>query len=260
MPHNPPVDSFEVSYDLLPGLITDKSNQQQHLLGEERTSFFVEFAELWFVRAQLAYLFEERADTIIQCLQKGLEQATKASGFGLEANPWRIWDYLSNALVAGDYASVNFFSLLSENRLWDSTVKPVPWLIMQVQTLAALFRSLSRSDRVVPMQELYEAIFRTQLPEELNDQLPEIQNMYSLLHALTTGNATEFNTYLTMRMDLLERYFTKQNTAATAALLDLSGLGLCRLAGGKQMQITVKHVYLPLEILQVSAAPIEAGI
>ena len=258
MPHNPPVQNFEITFDLLPELIRDKEGQQEHVPTEDLPAFLVEFAELWFVRAQLAYLFGEPAEGIVRYLWRGLEEAKKASVFGHETNPWRMWDYLSSSLAAGDYPSAHFFSSLSENRVWNPAHKPVPWLVLQVQVLAAIFQSGEHPGRVARLQELYEAVFRVQLPEELNDQLPEIRNTYATLDALAAGNAKEFNSHLSMRMDILSRYFSKQNTSATAALIDLHGLGLCRLARRRGMEVAVRHVYLPLELLQAftpSAAP-----
>ena len=249
MPHNPPVKDFEIFYSVLPGLISGDESQRGENLQNLDSLFFSELAESWFMRAQLAYLFEETVDTVARYVCRGLTEVRQAFDLGCDSNPWKLWDYLLFALAVRDYSSAEFLALLPDDFWWNPGQKPVPWLVLQVKTVVSLFRNAPGTNDL--LQALYQEVFQSALPEELEPLLPEIENAYSLLCFLYGRNVLEFNRYLSARMDILVRQLGRENSAATGALIDLHGLGLCRLARERGMEVTVRHAYLPLDLLMV---------
>ncbi len=53
-------------------------------------------------------------------------------------------------------------------------------------------------------------------------------------------------------MELRAQSFRRHGTDAPIGALDLPGLGLCRLARERGLQVAIQHVYLPLPVLDLA--------
>jgi len=74
-------------------------------------------------------------------------------------------------------------------------------------------------------------------------------NWYGRQKILVNRDAAPFNTHLTTRMELLAQHFTLGGTQTPAAIIDIHGLALCRLARGRAIEPVAEQVYLPMGLL-----------
>lgn len=193
---------------------------------------------------------------VVSALRYGLRLKRDAIARGCRLHAWDIHDLFCYA-VAVDARPLIADLLALGHQTWDhDRIRPVPWLRTQILILFALVER-RRQDASRLVDDLRVALFVDKLPSELEPDLPLMRNWYRLLRALVDLEGDTFNQNLAERMELRAAHFRAGGTIAPIALCDLHGLALCRIARDKGLTVTVQHVYLPLELLEVPAA--EAG-
>jgi hypothetical protein len=248
MPHKPVVDDFPCLRHMAQITIEESKPRIAGAFHEGNGEFFRILGEQYVILGLIAHLFEEPTAAIAAHLRSGLRHVRTAIELRCVLNAWWVWDYLLYALAASDRALAHGISALPDEQWFNKDIKPVPWLIRQNQAVFALLRSdAMRAKRYVA--DVLVMTHDEQLPEELEPDLPSIRNSARLLEALQQNNATAFNAYLDARMEIRAAYF--DGMIAPIALLDLHGLGLCQLARDRELAIDVRHVYLPLALLDV---------
>ncbi|MBI2901638.1 MAG: immunity 49 family protein [Planctomycetes bacterium] len=247
MPHKPDAKSLQVLAAALREQITTEEARRKEKLDEGDAQFFADIAELHFIRAELDYFFEAPLPQVAKAVKLALADAREALRLGRPANAWHLWDYLTYSLAVSDREAAEFFASLPA-RAWDEKiVKPVPWLTAQVKAAAALVRVDPAVGRL--LEQLRILVFDEILPEALDDLLPQIRNTCLLLEGVSRREAKAFHEAMASRAELRAEYYGRLAPAAPIALLDLAGLGLCRLAKDRGMEVDVRHVTLPLELL-----------
>jgi hypothetical protein len=172
-----------------------------------------------------------------------LKEFRVALELGLLPDAWDRWNFFHAALAAGDRSFAHYLSSLDP----EPPGEALDWLVAQVNVAQALFRG---EDRDTPglLEVLRTLVLETSLPSGVQEEIPEIQNVYRLLDALFRKDAADFNRLLAERMRVRADSFHRSGANAPIGLMDLVGLGLCRLARQQGIGVTVNHVLLPFEI------------
>jgi hypothetical protein len=224
---------------MLPGVVArleEVEKRRAAALESADAGFFRDAAHGWFLRAML-----DEPKSIAAHLRKGLAEIRTAFEVGLESHAWKMWDYVSYALAAGDAESAHFLAAVPEEAWCRARIKPVPWLVVQVRASFALFREEPAG---ALLEELQVLVAEEPLPPELEPDLPVIRSDAALLRAIHDRSAAEFNRLLKERMEL-----RRDRGLAPASIYDFAALGLCRLARDRGISPAVRHAALPLEVL-----------
>jgi hypothetical protein len=202
----------------------------------------------WIIRACLEYGLEQPLTRVAQSIREATRLFRTAVEQGYRPNPWEVWDYFLTAIAIGDRTLAHLLSALPESRWAIFPNSVLAWLEAQNRIAFALFRGEEqRLPRLLANARAY--TFEEPLPTCIEQDQPEIQNTGLLLESLAGKNSSTFLPLLEKRMELRTQSFLRQGRNAAAGLLDLSGLGLCRLAHDRGIQVAVDHVYLPLKLL-----------
>lgn len=168
---------------------------------------------------------------------------------GATTDAFDLWDAFHTALACGAHGGAHFLASLPPE-VWIDEESP-PWPAIQCLAAFALFRG---EERLLPrlLEQLRAFVIEEPLPKESETFVPEAQNYYHLLTALYERDGTEFHRRLRERMAIREKIYRGDLRDDPEGLLDLPGLGLCRLAGSRGIGVEVSHVYLPLQVLSES--------
>ncbi len=249
MPHKPEVEDFPCMRHMAQIIIDESEPLRKDRYYEGDGEFFRVLGEQRVILALIAYLHEEPLAKSVSLIRAGLGDIRTAFELRVVTNAWQLWDYFLYAVAVGDVSLAQFLAALRDRDWWNTDIKPAPWLVKQVKALFALFRN---EDAGRLLRDLKVMVFDEQLPEELEEMLPEIRGTYHLLDALHRRDAAAFNAHLAARMDVRAAYFA--GCIAPIALLDLHGVGLARLALQRKMLVTLRHTYFPAELLQIGPA------
>jgi hypothetical protein len=247
LPHRPDGPAFESLRGSLAELIERQWDENETHFKKRNASFFAGHAELHFIRAEIDYLFEAAPAAVVAGVRQGLRHVRTAFDLGHRSTGWHVWDYTLFSLASTFRSMAHFMASLPLAAWWNSPIKPVPWLLVRNRCVFALLREDPAAGPL--LRELEEALFRKALPPELEKDLPDLQNTWRLLQALFARDAAAFNKGLALREELRGQAFSLENRAAPVALLDLHGLGLCRLARDFEMPLETQSPYLPMDLL-----------
>lgn len=212
--------------------------------------FFYTRGHQWLALGMVGYLYEEPPEKVVDLLRNGLREVRTMLELLRRTHAWEIWDFFLYAVAVNDRPFARFLATMPVRLWFNETIKPVPWLIQQVRAAFALF--LAKEKRAGELlEQLRIMVFEEELPIELSDQVSLIRNVCELLEDLHQRREADFRKHLQTRMELRTTWFTIGGGAAPISLIDLHGLGLCRLARDRGMKTDVRHVYLPLEMLDV---------
>jgi hypothetical protein len=247
LPHHPDGPTFQSLRESIPGLIESQWAENEKQFKKSNGRYFAWHAELHFIRAEIDYLFEAPPATVVAGVRQGLRHARTAFDLGHHSTGWHVWDYTLFSLASTFRSMAHFMASLPLSAWWESPIKPVPWLLARNRCVFALLREDPAAGPL--LKELEEALFRRELPPELEKDLPDLQNTWRLLQALLSRDAAAFNKGLALREELRAQAFSVGNQTAPVALLDLHGLGLCRLARDFEMPLEAGSPYLPFDLL-----------
>ncbi len=250
MPHLPNPKAVSGLRKSLVDLMARKDVQKLQEGASGNAGFLERYAELFLIRAELDYLEEAATPKIVGGIRQWLSEIRNAFELGWRTHSWMMWEYFMGAVAVRDLPTAHFLTSLPPECWYDPRHRPVTWLVTQVKTCFALFKSEEHLARM-RLGDLDVLVLEETLPSELQRELPQIQNTCRLLHALVDRDAEAFHRHLLLREELRARLYRERNAVAPAALIDLSGLGLCRLGRERGLEIKVNHTYLPLEVLDV---------
>ncbi len=196
------------------------------------------------------YKPETSGAEIVPAIRRGVRLLRDGIQAGYQAHIWDLTDLFHQALaVSADDVCRWLVTRAREQWNLDRT-RPVPWLALRLLACFELFQSKD-AEALKTLEKHRIAVFVDQLPSELAEMLPELQNFHHLLVAIARRRQEDFNHRLAERQDLRARSF--DGNLAPIALCDLHGLSLCRLARERGLEIDVRHIYLPLDLLDVPA-------
>ena len=250
LPHRPDPGTLQKLQESAQTLIRQRESNRIPEFSDQNAEYFAKLANLRFIQGMVGYLFDRPLPAVADEIRRGLREIRTAFRFGHECNAWEMWNYLTFALSISARSLADFIASVPDETWWDDTIKPVPWLVLQVQAAIAL---LHDGPEAAPLlHDLHVEVFETELPIELHKDLPWIQSTHALLDALQRKDSKQFNHTLQARLEIRARAYSEENTAAPIALLDLHSLGLCRLALDRGIEIHVHHPYVPLELLETT--------
>jgi len=252
MPHAPTVESFPCMRHMAQIVIDESDKDLKAKFRKGDGAFFKALGHQWMILGLLSYLNEEPRARVWEQLRKGVEYFRTGIELRSKLNAWEMWDFFLYAVALDDLATARLIAVLPNPWWWDTEIKPVPWLVKQVQAVFALFRRDTRSLPTL-LRDLRVMVFEEALPEELELEVPDIRNTCQMLEALDKADGSSFNACLRRRMEFRALHF--RETIAPIGLLDLQALGLCRLARERNMTVDVRHVYLPLDLLDLRPEP-----
>lgn len=248
MPHNPEPKSLAQQQASLQIMRQQLEKARVAAVEALDGRFVANFATSWLVEAMLLYAFEAPLTEIVKSTETGLRELRTAMKLGFRPDSWRMWDYLLFSLAIADEESTSFFAQHATERWRDPNARPTLWLSMQIVCVVALHRQ-DEEHAAALLPNIHAALFDAPLPIELRPLLPRIFNEYRLVEALYRRDEGTFNEQMDERMRLREEYYRRMERSSPTSLLDLAGLGLCRLAGERGLAVRIEHVYLPLHLL-----------
>jgi hypothetical protein len=258
LPHKPIVSCFEGLFPELQARLETLSALRAEALERSDAPFFLDSGEQWLVRGFVGYLYEEPAPKLAEMFRRSLLDFRTAFELGAVASAWDVWDWFLYSLAVSDTASAHFLASMPEDVWWKPWVRPISWLVVRLKALFAIFDGHGTQAARL-LARLRALVFDEPLPPELKDDTPDIQNDWKLLDALHRRDAAGFTSALEFRENFRAAMFRIRGGAAPVGLMDLDGLGLCRLARERGMEIPFRHPYLPFELSDVPFAEPKPG-
>jgi hypothetical protein len=207
--------------------------------------FFYKIGNQWIVRGVVDYLCGETLDCAVGHIRNGIVGMARAFENGYEFNPKELRNVFLTSLAVSDTATAHFISALPSSIPLNKGI-----ITAQVFTAFAIFRK--QQDVAMQLLEALSSLtFEFPIPDDLKRDKLEIQNDYRIFEALCKKKPSGFNEFLSNRMQIIVNSLEKWEINDPLKLLDLSGLGFCRLAHDRGMAITVDHPFLPLAFLDV---------
>jgi len=185
---------------------------------------------------------------VAQPIRSGLADLRRALELEDRSDPWEVWDSFMTGLAVEDRSYTDFHIALPGLGWYDRDCTGLEWLLAQTAVVFALYRR-DRREAQLRLADLHAYLFEATLPQPLQPDLPLLQNLHNLLDALLHKKSDSFSLHLGVRLEMLHTNYG----ASELRHLDLHGLGLCRLARDRSMEIRIKHGYLPLELLEVTS-------
>lgn len=251
IPHNPEPQSLAKLQASLPLMRQQLQSARIAALETLDGRLVANFADSWLTEAMLGYAFEAPMTAVVSCVRTGLGELRSAVKVGYRPDSWRMWDYLTFALATADRQSEAFFIEHATERWRDPAARPTLWLSMQIVCVAAMCQGdEEHAQKLLP--HIGAELFDKQLPLELKPLVPRIVNEFHLVETLYKRDDGQFNYHLLERMALREAYYRRFERCAPASLIDLEGLGLCRVAQRRGIRPRVEHIYLPLQLLAIA--------
>ncbi len=186
---------------------------------------------------------------IVPAIRRGVRLLRDGIEAGYQAHIWDLTDLFHQALAVREDEVCRWLMKRARDTWNLDRTRPVPWLGLR---LLACFELFDRKDAEAlrTLEEHRIGVFVDKLPSELDEMLPELQTFHHLLVAIAGRKAEDFNHHLAEREAFRAKYF--DGNLAPIALCDLHGLSLCRLARERGIEIDVRHIYLPLDLLDVA--------
>ena len=254
LPHHPPVDAFRALRATLDLALAGDERDHARAAAAEDAAALMTAGENLLVRGFIAGLFDEPAAQVCRYVRRGLALKLEAVEAGRALNAWLMWDYLLFALGANDPGLAHRFAGLPGACWWNRSIRPVSYFVNRSRALVALYRGQSNEARRL-LNHYRVQVVEEELPPEAQGDAEDLRNAAVLLEALLDGNARLFANGMARREEWRGAAFSVRGTAAPRALIDMDGLGLCRMALDRGIGATVQHPYLPLELLRVPAEP-----
>ena len=247
LPHKPSAASIKESKARILEYLEGAAECREEKLQEGSSGFFYHLADQWVLRGSIEYFEEAQSSDVVDAIRSGVQEFCTAIELGYQPKPWDVWNYTLYAIAIGDWPSAHFLASMPEELWIDYQNESLYWLMMAAKAVIALLRN-------DPMEEerwttaLHDMVFDRPLPSGFKEDTEEIQNLQRLLEAIRKGDGSRFNSLLSERMNLRAKSFLRYSSSSPLGFLDLQGLGLCRLAQGRSISVTVRHVYLPLAL------------
>lgn len=248
LPHDPPLSCFEAMLETVAQEIEAREKERARALDEADSGFFMDLGEERLIRAFLAYVYEEPMTSVVQPVREALRDLRTGFELGATSTAWDVWDYFWYAVAVGDAKSAHFIAGMPEDVWWVPETRPVPWFVVRLQAAFSIFLEEPRAARL--LERLTRLVFEP-LPPELEDDVPDIQNTCRLLTALHQKKADDFARALKAREEFRARIYKTRGSVSPVALMDLDGLGICRMARDRGILPAFRSPYLPLELFDV---------
>jgi len=243
MPH--PMDVSHMR-DLL-ALALDQINEGEpktdSAFREDDASFFAAQASYCFSAAFATYFFEGETKDVLSFLRGGLLYARTAYQLGASADRSDAELHFHAALLLSDHPTAHFLASMPESLWWEPWRLPAPAEVVRLQAAFALFRQEPvRLSRALDDLEA--------LAAELDS--PQTRNAHQLFQSVSRADSRSFHAAMAKRIELREQELSVNGSEDWEGLIDVVGLGLCRLAMRAGLSLSLRHVYLPLELLTMS--------
>ncbi|MFO0984073.1 MAG: Imm49 family immunity protein [Planctomycetota bacterium] len=214
------------------------------------------FAEQLVLRSLLDHLEDAPPARTVQGIRKGLAVYCAALEAHLVPSPRELWHWVLRALAVRDLSAAHLIAT-APAELWEVPGNPVLYPMMfQLKAVLALLRyDEPEADRWA--RALHAAVFEDPPTAGMKPNLDEMQNVAQLVLALHVKDRDQFNAALRVRTQVREKSLARNGRNAPIGFLDLEGLGLCALARDRGMATTVRHAYLPLDLLDAARVPPE---
>lgn len=187
----------------------------------------------------LAYALEKPVPEVLNPIRDGVRGFRTAVERGCRLSAGEAMEFALYGLAAAERVTTGFLLALPEERWADPSNRATRGLQFQVKTVFALIRGDAESSG-----EWLEVV-------KARGRVGAEPGLTELLEALVRRDGDGYNRALVDRMRRREDAYAAEARHSPHALLDLAGLGLCRIARERGLETRLRHVYLPLELLDV---------
>ena len=245
-PHKPDMESMRATAKLVEAyLVSDDSDPDEVGVRCRRAGQLV-------LRACLDHCEAAAATQVAASLGKALTEYARAAEMGWRMGPWHMWNITCTALAVRNFSMAHFLAAAPEIQWREDWRTVLHSLGMAILALHAILRS-DRAEAERWIAALRVLAFEDPPTDGMKLNLDEIRNFHQLLEALHKKDPLAFNAALQIRTEVHAASFARNGRNSPLGFLDLHGLGLCALARDFGMTITVRHAYLPLELLDAAA-------
>ena len=252
MPHHPDPKSMRTY--LAAADIAIEREGPTHLITSGTKRFIV--GQQYLVRSLIAYWLRHQTTPILKEFRFGVTLNWDGIVSGYPAHIWDLQQLFWDSVVARNERVTAALIDRAEDAWNLAQTRPVPWLTARLRCMFTLHRQ-SKVAIGAYFEDFRLAAFVDKLPPELDKDVPLIHNSYRLLVAARDQAWPTLEERLAERMELLVKHFWRQVTPA--ALVDTFGLSVARWARERGYRIQLRHVYLPLDWLDVPVESTPAG-
>jgi len=220
----------------------------------ERTNgngaFFHIVADQWMELASLQYLFKQSPEIVTDTAKQGLQFFMEGLELGHPLVLSTVLDYFSAAVALNDPATAHDIASAPEKflGLLDDPGHP-----LQLLVTAAFVLSVSDDDEARQNAELLRSIlFESPLDKKYYPMKKEMAGLYNPIVSILDRDAAEFNRHLMARCEWRAEMFNQDTEGEKPPVVDWPALGLVCFALDRGLEVTTRHVYVPLSILEAS--------
>ena len=250
LPHKPAIKVFEALKSVLDQEIAKDSEARDQAVAAEDGQALMKSGENLIVRGMIGYLYDEPLPDVARRVRRGLAYKRDAVEAGKFLNPYLLWDYLLFALAVNDRESADFFASIPQTRWWSADPLPITWFVNRSRALVALYLGREK-EAARHVENSTIQVFEEDLPQEVQEEIPDIQYSVLLLRGLLLKDVALFQSTLENREKWRTERFGIMGNAVPRALIDLDGLGLCRMARDRSLDVAIESPYLPLKLIDV---------
>ena len=228
--------------------------QAESVRGRELThrngEFFRIVADQWIIVALIGHLEELGSAAVVDPLRKGVKEVLRSYELGHATSAEGALRDFGAALAAGDRAGAHFLASLPKES-WGFPASPpdrVPsWI---ARSAFAIFRG-DEQDSATFLDLLQGLVFDIPLARPVASRKPEFEATFGILDALVKKDGKAFDQQMTIRQTIRADGLRRRVGHAPLELVDLPGLGFCRIALDRGMSVQSRSVYLPVDLLHL---------
>jgi hypothetical protein len=245
LPHRPDASRLEAARAAVEGFLKRAEARLPVWIEERRGEFVVSVAHQRLNQALLRYVAEEGRPAFESAVRGATGDFCRALEMGFVPLLPEARMFFLAALAVADRPSAQFIASLPPEPWRETPRAGMRWRSLQLDVLFALFKDGDETAGI----RLEEIRAIEAFPEGLQAEVPAIRNECRLLDAIRTKDAAALDAALGERMAILEASFLRNGRNGPWQLMDLEGLGICRLARDRGLRVQRSHPYLPVDWL-----------
>jgi hypothetical protein len=197
--------------------------------------------------AVLDYGLQEPVPHVRQWLEVACKAAEKAAQFGFHLDPFEYMDCLALANLCKRETFKRTLEGFKRKQFTNRNV-----LVDEIYYLAAEAMARLSAERTLDAQKTLEKAHKAlQGPKKKGTVRPKNEPILNIEQAIVTGDELKLNEGLSAAVEQHAKdYSNALKRRDVTGLLDLLSLGLAQIATRARLHVTVKSVYLPLELIE----------
>lgn len=218
--------------------------------------FFAKLAYKSAFLCQLRFINTHRAEAAVLALRQAVRDFATALELGYPTEAAEVNNWFYRALVVNDQSLAHFLASLPR-RVW-----PYGGDLFRFQAALGFAVFRNQLERATEYLDSLAGLCLDAPPPASPEEKAKrvfLEASYHLMEALVKGDAASATKQLHRRAEVRPVFPLEGTRYEPFQLLDLIGLGFCRLAQLRGMTLTVKHALLPLDWLNEPAPAREPG-